>query len=254
MKKEKSVALVLVLSFFTILLFVQLTIAQVPFLDDFIKKMGDSFGSIFAPIFGVDSFDQFLFAKILLFFLLYAIIFMSLRKIDLFAENKSVAVIVSIIVSIFAVRFIKENQFINAILLPYGALGITLSIFLPLLIYFYFVHSSGIGPFGRRVAWILYGLVFLFLWGSRPYADLGTANWIYLLGTGFVIVSFLFDSSIHRYFGLAGLVKWKEGREDARIARLQSEYEEIEGVDSPQARRRRRHIERELRRNNAFPF
>jgi len=242
------------ISILVIILSVNLVSAQYPQLDYLIEQIGQAFASIFGPIFGVDVFDEFLFAKVLLFFLLFAIIFMSLRNIDIFAGNTAINAIVSIIVSIFAVRFIKENEFITGILLPYGALGIAIATFLPLLIYFYFVHFSGIGPFGRRTAWFIYGVIFLVLWLTRPYADLGVANWIYLLGIGFILINLLFDRSIHNYLGLAGLARWRERAEDARIAALQSEYEDIINVNSPHARRRRRAIERELRRSGGWPI
>ena len=226
----------------------------------FIEQIGSNIGQILAPIIGPAETGEFLFAKILLFFLLFAIIFVALNNIDIFSSNRVVHVTLTLIVSIFAVRYIKEGNFINAILLPYSALGVAISIFLPLLIYFYFVHFSGIGPFGRRIAWIIYAITFLVLWGSRTYdpigagPTLGTANWIYFIGIGFLIVNILFDRSIHRYLGLSGLERWRERSEDARVARLQAEHEEIRGVDSPQARRRRKFIELQLRRYGAWNY
>ena len=220
-------------------------------IGNFIEQVGNSIGEILAPIIGSYDSSEFLFAKILLFFLLFAIIFVALSKIDLFAGNRAVHVTITLIVSILSVRYIKEGEFINAILLPYSALGIAISLFLPLLIYFYFVHFSGIGPFGRRTAWFIYGIVFLVLWGSRPYEDLGAANWVYLIGIGFILINLLFDKSIHQYLGLAGLARWRERAEDARISRLQAEYHEIRDVESVHAKRRKLQIMRELKRYNA---
>ena len=220
----------------------------------FLEQTGSYIDQILAPFIGPSETPEFSFAKILLFFLLFSIIFMVMKKIDIFAENTAVSTIVSLIVSIFAVRFIKENEFITGILLPYGALGIAIATFLPLLIYFYFIHFSGIGPFGRRTAWFIYGVIFLVLWGSRPYAELGDANWIYILGIGFILINLLFDRGIHDYLGLAGLARWRERAEDARIANLQAEYQDIIDIDSPHAKRRRIAIERELRRHKARPI
>ena len=95
----------------------------------------------------------------------------------------------------------------NAILLPYGALGVALTVFLPFLLYFFFVHQSNIGPFGRRVAWILFGIIFLAIWGMRrgDISEIGT--YIYLGGILFVLASLIFDKSIHRYFGLSDFRK-----------------------------------------------
>ncbi len=220
-------------------------------IENIIDQVTKILGSILGPIIGPDSSGEFLFAKALLFFLLFSIIFIVLKRVEIFSANKSIQVIISLIVSILAVRFIKENEFIYGILLPYTSLGIAISVFLPLLIFFYFAHVSGLGPFGRRAAWFIYGTVFLFLWGTRPYQDLGIANWIYLIGTLFILLNILFDKTIQRYFGLSGLERWRERTEDARIARLQAEYDEIRDVQSTHANRRRLQIMRELRRYSA---
>ena len=199
MRRGSSILVLSVILFVSTILSMQIISAQVSFLDNFMERTGEAFGSIFSPIFNTE-YGEFLFAKILLFFLLFAIIFMILKRIYIFEGNRAIVTIVSVIVSLFAVRFLKENEFINAILLPYGALGISISVFLPLLIFFYFLHDSEIGGFGRRAAWFIYFIVFLVLWGTRPYSSLGAANWIYILGLGFVIVSLISDRSIHRYF------------------------------------------------------
>ncbi|MEK6873061.1 MAG: hypothetical protein AABW90_03555, partial [Nanoarchaeota archaeon] len=151
-------------------------------------------------IIGPSETGEFLFAKILLFFLLFAIVFMVIGRINILGDNLTIQSTIAVIVSIFAVRYIRPGEFINAILLPYGALGISISLFLPLLIFFFFLHANEIGGFGRRAAWFIYLIVFILLWGSREYDSLGIANWLYILGLGFVIISLIFDRSVHRYF------------------------------------------------------
>lgn len=198
MKKEKFL-----LTALTTLLSISLVMSQnfyTQYLESTIRGTGEAFGSVFGPIFGVSVFSEFLFAKILLFFLLFAIVFMALKRISLFENNNAVHMIVSVIVPILAVRYMGPDEMIRAILLPYGGLGAAITIFLPLIIFFFFLHSSEIGGFGRRAGWFIYGSVFLVLWGSREVSDLGVANWIYILGVGFIIISLIFDKSIHRYF------------------------------------------------------
>lgn len=248
LKRRHSFVLLMIVIVFSISLAIfssiSLVSAQVPFLDDFIQKAGDTFGSIFAPIFGVSTFDEFLFAKILLFFLLFAIIFMVLKRITIFEGNITIISVVAVIVSLFAVRFIKENEFINAILLPYGTLGVSISIFLPLLIFFYFLHDSEIGGFGRRAAWFIYGAVFLVLWVTRPYDSLGAANWIYILGLGFVIISFIFDRSIHRYFTRSG---YEEAAEEVRQRAIAEDIEQLRLAEEQGNTARARRIRARLR-------
>jgi hypothetical protein len=212
-----------VLTLLVILLTVQVALAQNQILDQAIGSLSQAIGSIFSPLFGV-GFGEFLFAKILLFFLLFAIIFVALNNIDLFEENRPVHVIVTTITSIFAVRYLRPGEFINAILLPYTALGASLASFLPLLIFFYFVHKSGMGPFGRRAAWFTYGLFFIMLWGTREYDSLGTANWVYIIALIFILASLIFDKSIHRYFSEVDYEKAKSYVYDREILKLEEDY------------------------------
>lgn len=240
MKKENVFIIIL----FTILS-VQLIIAQNLVIDRTIQGLVESFESIFRPILGPFSTGEFLFAKILLFFLLFAIIFMVLKRISLFEDNLAVHSIVSLIVSILAVRYIKENELVNAILLPYGSLGVAISIFLPLLIYFFFLHSSEMGGFGRRAGWLIYGIVFLVLWGSRPYDSLGVANWIYLIGIGFVLISLIFDKSVHQYFEMGKYNKPRRLLIERQIIELQNAVNDARKVGRHQTADK---LEREIKK------
>src|SRR3989344_3541391 len=144
--------------------------AQYPYIDDFMRQTGEAAASIFGPIFGHDVADEFLFAKILLFFLIFAIVSTALKNIDMFNERGSI------------------------------------------------------------------GAVFVVLWFMRPLNELGTAQWIYVLGFGFIFINVLFDRSVHSYFGLAALERWRERADYRYIAELQEEYQRINSVNAPQAR------------------
>lgn len=158
-------------------------------------------------ILDINSFDEFLFAKILLFALILIITYTVIKQNTLFGgtRNKPVQWIISITVSILAIRYLPDN-FIQAILLQYGALAVGLTVFLPLIIYFFFIHQSGIGRFGRRAGWVVFALSFFALWSFR-YEDLGSANFIYWIAIGFVGISIVFDKSIHRYFSFTDFRK-----------------------------------------------
>ena len=82
-------------------------------------------------------------------------------------------------------------------ILPYSVLGVSLTAFLPLLIYFYFVQSFTGPTIVRRVLWIFFIVVYLGIWGSR-YDQLGALSWIYFW-TGVLAFLFLFfDGTIRR--------------------------------------------------------
>ncbi|MDP1729346.1 MAG: hypothetical protein Q8L27_04040, partial [archaeon] len=190
----------------------------------------------------------------LLLILLFVIITFVLDKAKLFGELKDkpgIIYIVSAVVSILSIRFLPENDIIKGILLPYSALGIALTTFLPLLIFFFFLHNSDIKYFGRRAGWILYAIIFLALWASKEVQLSDTSNWIYWTALGFVILSFMFDKSIHGYFGSHEIGKFLGGVTEERIVRLQEEYSRIKTISTFHADSRRKKIEQELRKLNA---
>ncbi len=215
---------------FVVLMSLGFVSAANDFIDDGFGKLGEAFESIFTPIFTLDGVtDDFLFAKVLIFILIFAVVFMALNKVEIFKRNKPTRVIVAMIVSILAVRYLKETDFTRALLLPYGALGGAITIFLPLMIYFFFVHTSFEGGFGRRAAWAIYGIIFIFLWGSQDPANT-TSNWIYLPALGFVLISFIFDKKIHEYFKMGDYNKGRSAskrRQRMKLKRYAIELDEL---------------------------
>ncbi|MEK6871266.1 MAG: hypothetical protein AABX16_00005 [Nanoarchaeota archaeon] len=224
--------------------------AQYPAIDGFVRQVGEASASIFGPIFGHNIGDEFLFAKILLFILLFTITFMALKHVSFLEDKKSILTVVAAIVGILSVRYLEPNALITAILLPYGALGGAITIFLPLLVYFYFIHTTVESPVVRRFAWFVYAAILIFFWFNQ-FGSLGSANWIYILSFVFIGINFLFDKTLHSYFGLTALEHWRTRAEDARIASLQGQYDQIRDVQSKHADRRRREIMRDLRRQQA---
>ena len=163
-----------------------------------------------APFFEVllntSAYEDFFFAKCLLLILLFVVIVFVIDKAEIFGKVKRkpfVIYTISAIVSILGMRYLPESDLIKGILLPYSALGIAITTFLPLVIYFFFIHNSGFEHFGRRAGWALYGIIFLALWWSKGIDLSGTSSWIYWGAIVFVLLSFIFDTSIHKYFQLS---------------------------------------------------
>jgi len=179
-------------------------------------------------VFDINSFGEFLFAKILLFTLILIITYSVIKKNTLFGgrKNRPVQWIVASAVSILAIKYLPDN-FIQAILLQYGAFAVAVTVFLPLIIYFFFIHQSEIGHLGRQVGWIVFASAFFALWSFR-YEDLGSANIIYWIAIGFFIIVFLFDRKIHEYFGLSSYRKAKEGIRNERRVEALRKLEELE--------------------------
>jgi hypothetical protein len=177
-------------------------------------------------------YNQYFFAKIILLFLIYIVVYTAI-KTTIFksyveeGKAKPVLYIIAASVSILSIRFLP-NEYIAAILLPYSALAVGITVSLPLMIFFFFLHNSGMGTFGRETGWVIFGAAFIALWSSM-YDQLGSANWIYWLGLAFVIVCFIFDRRIHNYFGYQ---EYKKARKDY-LAELYAEYEaKIKEIDN----------------------
>ena len=176
----------------------------------------------------IDTFDEFLLAKILLLVIIYFIVFTILSKnafLGNFRSNKGIYIIISASISILSIYFMPD-EFMNLILIQYTTFGIAITTFIPLMVFFLFVHQSNIGPFGRRAAWILYLLIFLVMWGVKG-DTLGVANWVYTGALLFVIISLIFDKSIHQYFGLSDFRRAKRNWEEENLMHLERRYVQL---------------------------
>jgi hypothetical protein len=172
-------------------------------------------------------YDEYIFARIILLIIIFIIVYTVLKESLLknYANDKGkpVIYIISVAISILSIRYLPDNL-IEAILLPYKALGVGLSVFLPLAIFFFFIHNSGMGYLGRRIGWIIFGTSFIALWWSR-YDYIESANWIYWAGIGFIIIEFLFDRRIHSYFDMHGFKKTQERISRRTIWELEDQLE-----------------------------
>jgi hypothetical protein len=179
-------------------------------------------------IFNINTFDELLFAKILIFALVLLIVYTVIKQNYIFGgtRNRPIQWIISFAVSILAVRYLPDT-FVEAILLQYGALAVGITVFLPLAIYFFFIHQSGIGPFGRRAGWIVFAASFFALWSFRG-EDLGQANWIYIIAIVFIIISLIFDKTIHEYFGLSDMRRASALAKDTRRVDAQRKLEHLD--------------------------
>lgn len=177
-------------------------------------------------LFNLESYDKFLFAKLLLLILTLFIVYSVLQKNNILGRNKRINLIVAAAVSIIAIRFLPDD-IVSGILLPYGALAVGITVFLPFLIFFFFIHQSGAGSFGRRAGWLLFGAAFIGIWISRV-SEIGTANWIYIIGIISVIITALFDKTIHRYFEISREKKIKKSKYANYIAQINRKLRELE--------------------------
>ncbi|MCD4771237.1 hypothetical protein K8R30_02345 [archaeon] len=183
-------------------------------------------GFISNTILDIDAIDEFLFAKILLFTIILLVVYTVIKKNSILGDKAPIHWIVSSSIAILSTKFLPDNL-IQAILLQYSALGIALTIFLPWTIFFFFIHQSGTGPFGRRIGWVVFAAAFFAMWMFRD--GLGEANWIYGIGIAFIIASLIFDKRIHKYFSFADFRKYKEKNKEKTKRNLMRDLKKLGG-------------------------
>jgi len=216
--------------------------------EQFVGLVKDFVTPFFEVILGDYSSSEFFFTKVLFVLLLFFVINVLLARLPLFQDKRFVAVIIAIIVSIIAIRFISENEMTRGLLLPYGTLGAALLVALPFIIWFVGVQLLGVGPMGRRLLWGLFGIIFVGIWLSLRSSGIDSlTDTVYKAVFVLIIAALIFDKAIHRYFAAWELSPFYRGANQRAIAALQAEYLNIINVQSPQASARRRAIERQLR-------
>jgi len=78
-------------------------------------------------------------------------------------------------------------------------MAVAMSVIVPFLIFGAFVYSALETPTARRVAWIFFGVVFLFLWFMRASdGSLGGARNLYPLAAAVSLFMMLLDGTIRR--------------------------------------------------------
>jgi uncharacterized membrane protein YqaE (UPF0057 family) len=204
--------------------------------DNVVRMIIDFFRPLFASILGVGGYEADFFARVLLLIVLYILISISLENVDLFRNKKGVIFIVSAVVAILGARYIAELDVIQAILLPYGVVAISLSVMLPFFVFFFFVHKSMSSGAARRTAWIFFALIFVGLWYTRR-ADFGALDsnlrMIYTYGIIAIAASIIFDPKIHEYFGIVEAAEFKRGVVKRQIADVEEQLQRLSGVQNP---------------------
>jgi len=174
-----------------------------------------------------DSSAEFFLAKILFLLIIFAIVWVALSKIEFFTEKEWVLWVVSISVSILAVRWFGSAEVVRSVILPYSVLGITITAALPFLLYFSIVKNFH--KTARTIAWIFFAIIFIGLWIMRSgEGDIGGFAWIYLATAGVALAMLMFDGTIQRI-----LHQMESERKDVlrRRKRAREWREELEKVD-----------------------
>ena len=163
--------------------------------------------AILGDVEGVGDFTsaQILFAKLLIFILLMAIIWTVVKRIPLFNEHDWVIWIISIVIPVLGLRFFTKEMVLAASM-PSTALAIAITSLLPLIIWVVFVETSITSRTMRKVAWVFAGCIFLGLYLVR-FSDIGSIAYWYLLAAALCGSMFFFAGTIQRWRAKALLDK-----------------------------------------------
>lgn len=148
---------------------------------------------------GNDWSGYLLFERFLLFVILISIVYVSLKNVQIFSENKGVLWIITIGVPLMGIRFI-DFLWLNTIFMQYQILAIALTAGLPFVIYFLFLYK-GLGGSEystlRKFAWVFFAVIYFGLWTTgttQGYPD------IYLYTAFLALIFFILDGTINRHF------------------------------------------------------
>jgi hypothetical protein len=144
-------------------------------------------------IIGETSTGEFFLAKLLFLVVIFAIVWKVMEKIPFFDEHEAVLWVISIAVSILAIRWFGNVEIVKTVLLPYSVLGIAISAGIPLILAFFIIESFKHTM--RKIGWIFFSVIFIFLWFTR-YDELGSFGFIYLITAGISILFLIMDGTI----------------------------------------------------------
>ncbi|VVB78995.1 Uncharacterised protein [uncultured archaeon] len=174
---------------------------------------------------GNDYTGMLLFEKFLIYLLILSMVYLSLKKIDIFNEQKKILGVVAIIVPLLAVRYLNFI-WLNTILMQYQILGIALVGLLPFIIYLFFLHNVSNNSAVRKIGWIFFIVIYLGLWLTTEAESYGSVYfWTMLIAFVFLLL----DGTIHRAFDKQ---KWKDADREGTVRALAQIGKQLEDLDN----------------------
>ena len=159
-------------------------------------------GLILGNIDGNNSGELF-FVKFLFALIIFAVVFYSVKQVPNLGKGMTLWVI-SIAVSLLAIRFLSNEVVINFIWLPQGVLGVALATLLPFILFFFFIESFD-SRLIRKVGWstfaVSYSMLAMLRWDDLEVSGnsifgLTNLGWFYLIIAGLSVLAILADSGI----------------------------------------------------------
>ena len=175
-------------------------------------------------IIGETGTSEFFLAKILFLIIIFAVVWKAMQRIPFFSSNEWVLWVVSIGVSILAIRWFGNVEIVKTVILPYSVLGIVISAGIPLILAFLIIE--GLRPTMRKTGWIFFAVVFVFLWASRM-DQLGQFGNIYLVAAGLALLMLFMDSTIQKWMGKMKLDRLTSAHSNSLVGDLKDEMKKL---------------------------
>jgi len=191
--------------------------------------------ALLGPVDGVGNFPpgEVLFVKLLVFILLIGVIFIAFKRVPQFKDKPNISMLVAVIVSLIAVRYMTVAGLINFIWLPYGVLGVVLSSAIPFIVGFFFVQGFDNSVI-RRIFWTAFFVIFAFL-GILRWPELTTTGaWYSNLAFAYIFIAIisliliLNDRKIHSLIEFSEIESRLSGDRRIRAADVHSEIENLQ--------------------------
>ncbi len=150
---------------------------------------------------GGETATQDLFLEKLLFFTIsLLLIFLILGRIEMFKENRSIKMIITISVSILITKFMPV-YWLDVLLKEYSILSMVFAYFLtcsPFLIFFYVLHQLVVdSSILRKAAWCFFIAVYVIFWLSAE-TNLSVTLSFWIMVAAFLAM--IFDRKIHKIY------------------------------------------------------
>ena len=196
------------------------------------QGVSDFFTFVFGIFFGAVASAELLFIKFLVFILLFVIIKFTLNRLPPFQREPGISIIISVVISLIAVRYLTSDALVNLIWLPYGALGIALSSIFPLIIFFYFIESIDSDAM-RKIGWVMFGVIYFALailrWDSFAVGGEWWQNlaWFYFIVGIISFFVLVFDKQIRVKMVLSAIRRGEDTHSLVLKGELQEELRSI---------------------------
>jgi len=215
---------------------------------NFVTDTVNGLKSIFKPILGGQTADDYIGVKMAFFFIIFLMVFIGLRNVDVLGNNRLALGTVSIIVAILSARYIPDVGFLQSLLLPYvaffsGLLIVAVPIFLILI-----THSFIPGRFTRRL--ILGAAIAsyaIYWWGGYFSNEVSSnaSSWFRAIPLVVLVIAWWSDKTIHNSLQNRDL---EEAVDEIRERAKQRWLEELRRAEANDDAKRVKKVKRKLRK------